>query len=159
MILLSRGRRPRRSGEWTRAKAVTFIVTLAASRSVTLAARRAGMSRKSAYALKSRDRAFAQAWETALNARQMSRQSNEVEDVQATPDSLGQGDSTVRAARSTGSIARRPRDRRQDEAARDLFFARLAANRLRAPSTAAGLLRSSEALSPEPPRGRSGWRA
>jgi hypothetical protein len=34
--LLSRPRRPLRPGEWTPAKAVTFIVTLAATRSVTL---------------------------------------------------------------------------------------------------------------------------
>lgn len=66
--MLSRPRRPRRSGEWTEAKAVTFIVTLAASQSVTLAARRAGVSRKSAYALKSRDPAFAAGWSAALGA-------------------------------------------------------------------------------------------
>ncbi|HEU4704677.1 MAG TPA: hypothetical protein VFS45_03065 [Sphingomicrobium sp.] len=58
--------RPRRTREWSNAKAVTFIVTLAAHRSVTLAAARAGMSRKSAYALKGRDAAFAAAWKTAL---------------------------------------------------------------------------------------------
>lgn len=66
--MLSRPRRPRRSGKWTETKAVTFIVTLAASQSVTLAARRAGISRKSAYALKSRDPAFAAAWSAALGA-------------------------------------------------------------------------------------------
>ena len=59
-------RRPRRPHEWSNAKAVTFIVTLAALRSVTLAAARAGMSRKSAYALKGRDPAFAAAWRAAL---------------------------------------------------------------------------------------------
>jgi len=57
--LLSRPRRARRSSDWSPAKAVTFIVTLAAHRSVTLAAAEAGMSRKSAYALKVRDPAFA----------------------------------------------------------------------------------------------------
>jgi hypothetical protein len=66
--ILSRPRRPLRYGEWTPAKAVTFIVTLAATRSVTLAANESGMSRKSAYALKSRDPAFAAAWMAAMNA-------------------------------------------------------------------------------------------
>lgn len=59
-------RRSLRPHEWSNAKAVTFIVTLAAVRSVTLAAARAGMSRKSAYALKGRDSAFAAAWIAAL---------------------------------------------------------------------------------------------
>jgi hypothetical protein len=70
---LSPPRRPRRSGEWTPDKAATFIVTLAATRCVTLAARAAGMSRKSAYALKDRDCAFAEAWNAALEARDASR--------------------------------------------------------------------------------------
>jgi len=65
---LSRPRRPSRSGEWTPAKAVTFIVTLAASGSVTFAAGAAGMSRKSAYALRARDPAFAAAWAAAVTA-------------------------------------------------------------------------------------------
>lgn len=67
MSYLSRSRRPRRVGEWTESKAVTFIVTLAASRSVTLAAARAGMSRKAAYLLKRRDTSFASAWQAALS--------------------------------------------------------------------------------------------
>ena len=45
-----------------------FLVTLAARRSVTLAARASGISRKSAYALKARDSAFAEAWIAALSA-------------------------------------------------------------------------------------------
>ena len=57
---LSQTRRPRGSGEWASENAVTFIVTLAATRSITLAARQAG--RQSAYALKERDSAFAYAW-------------------------------------------------------------------------------------------------
>ena len=61
-------RRPARAGEWSGDKAVTFIVTLAATTSVTLAAARAGMSRKSAYALKRRDPAFAAAWDEAVRA-------------------------------------------------------------------------------------------
>lgn len=68
MLQLARTRRPRRAGEWTETKAVTFIVTLAASQSVTLAAARAGMSRKSAYALKRRDAGFAAAWNVAVAA-------------------------------------------------------------------------------------------
>ena len=86
--LLSRPRRPRRAGEWTAAKAVTFIVTLAASRSVTLAARAAGMSRKSAYALKDRDPAFAAAWAAAIKA---SRQGDKADkaDTPATPPAHG----------------------------------------------------------------------
>ena len=59
---LSQTRRPRGSGEWASENAVTLIVTLAATRSITLAARQAGMSRQSAYALKERDSAFAYAW-------------------------------------------------------------------------------------------------
>ena len=71
MPFLSRSRRRlRRSGEWTSEHAVTFIVTLAATGSVTLAARRAGMSRKSAYALRTRDPVFAYAWAAAIRAVQ-----------------------------------------------------------------------------------------
>jgi len=98
--LLSRPRRPRRPGEWTAATAVTFIVTLAASRSVTLAARKAGMSRKSAYALKGRDPAFAFAWTAAMQASQASVlrgpapsvcRGDKVEEVDGPPVSPGQG--------------------------------------------------------------------
>jgi len=64
----ARSRRARRAAEWSDAKAVTFIVTLAESRSVTLAAARAGMSRKAAYALRRRDSGFAAAWATAIRA-------------------------------------------------------------------------------------------
>lgn len=102
MKLISRPRRPRRTGEWTDAKAVTFIVTLAATRSVTLAARRSGMSRKAAYALKSRDPAFASAWNAALAAgRPAKRQEpvlslskgDKVTEVHGVPFSHGQGNS------------------------------------------------------------------
>jgi hypothetical protein len=82
--LLSRPRRPRRASEWTNGRAVTFIVTLAASRSVTLAARAAGMSRKSAYALKGRDPTFAAAWATAVEG-------DKVEEVDEPPIPTGQG--------------------------------------------------------------------
>jgi hypothetical protein len=81
--LLSRPHRPARSGEWTCPKAVTFIVTLAAHGSVTLAARQAGMSRKSAYALKARDSSFAAAWAEARKAGAMKRnQGDKVEEVE-----------------------------------------------------------------------------
>ena len=93
MHLLSRPRRPLRSGEWTSAKAVTFIVTLAATRSVTLAAREAGMSRKSAYALQARDPAFATAWAAAVKAGAgISRQGDKVEEVHVPRVSTSHGD-------------------------------------------------------------------
>lgn len=116
MQILSRLRRPHRSGEWTGGAAVTFIVTLAATRSVTLAARAARMSRKSAYALKSRDPAFAAAWAAALNAsRQQSFQGDKVKEVEGAPVSLGRGDSNS------------ARERLQDDRLRNTHFARLAA--------------------------------
>ena len=91
--LLSRPRRARRSSDWSPAKAVTFIVTLAAHRSVTLAAAEAGMSRKSAYALKVRDPAFAAAWDAALRTRKCRRQGDKVEEVEGPPVSSSQGNS------------------------------------------------------------------
>ena len=97
MIHLSRPRRPRRSGEWTQGRAVTFIVTLAAARSVTLAARAAGMSRKAAYALRSRDPAFASAWNAAIAANRPTKpQGYKVEEIDALPFSLHQGNSRFR---------------------------------------------------------------
>jgi hypothetical protein len=115
--------------EWSARKAVTFIVTLAATRSVTLAAREAGMSRKAAYALRSRDCAFAAAWNAALKARKGPARSlskgGKVEELHEPGLSLGQGDRSVRAAPSSWSNIRR----RHDGAMRDLFLARLAATR------------------------------
>ena len=98
MHLLSRPRRPRRPGDWTSAQAVTFIVTLAATRSVTLAARAAGMSRKSAYALRQRDPAFAFAWAAASRAGagpapSLSR-GNKVEEVEGPPIPLSYGNAS-----------------------------------------------------------------
>jgi len=91
--LLSRPLRPRRSGEWTPDRAVTFIVTLAARHSVTLAAREAGMSRKAAYALKARDPAFAAAWAAAVKAgATVSRQGDKVDEVHGPRVSPGHGD-------------------------------------------------------------------
>lgn len=99
---MSRPRRPRRSGEWTDAKAVTFIVTLAARRSATLAAARAGMSRKSAYALRARDPAFAAAWVAAWDAGDKGvRQGDKGDEVYNPPVRPPLGDSvTQRCARS-----------------------------------------------------------
>ena len=122
---LSRPRRPRRAYEWSAGKAVTFIVTLAATRSVTLAAREAGMSRKAAYALRSRDPTFAAAWRAALKARRIERESDKVEEVHKPRVSPAQGDRSTRAAPSSWSSIRR----HHDAALRDLFFARLAATR------------------------------
>lgn len=65
MFELASCHRPRRPAEWTESKAIAFIVTLAGTGTVTLAAREAGMSRKSAYALKQRDPLFASSWEKA----------------------------------------------------------------------------------------------
>lgn len=89
--LLSRLRRPSRRGEWTADRAVTFIVTLAATRSVTLAARASGMSRKSAYGLKARDPGFAAAWAAAAKAGAApSRQGDKVKEGHEPPFSTSQ---------------------------------------------------------------------
>ena len=115
MLRMSRPRRPRRHGQWTEARAVTFIVTLAAGRSVTLAARRCGMSRKSAYALKSRHPAFAAAWAAAVKAgSQALSEGDEVSEVSDPRISSRQGDSRVANF---------------DAELREHFFSRLAANR------------------------------
>ena len=148
MILLSRPRRPLRAHEWTRGKAVTFIVTLAATHSVTLAAKAAGMSRKSAYALKSRDPAFAHSWNAALEAAKR----NKVEEVQASPIPSSQGDRPIRAAPSNESISAR---RRADAELRDRFLARLAANRSGLGSAAEGLSPPGEPLSLPQREGRA----
>ena len=120
LVLLSRPRRPRRSHEWDAGKVVTFIVTLAATHSVTLATREAGMSRKSAYALKDRDPAFAAAWNAALKARE----GDKVEEVYEAPFPSSQGDTP------TGTGERQLR-RRAAEARRDRLLARLAARNAR----------------------------
>jgi hypothetical protein len=123
LLQLARTRRPRRASEWTEAKAVTFIVTLAAARSVTLAAARAGMSRKSAYALRIRDPAFAAAWNAATSVaidlrrrRAMSSvQGNEVDEVDNPPTKGRQRYKDMRTL--DGSF---------DAQMRDLFFATIA---------------------------------
>jgi len=70
---LPAGRRHRADG-WTHHRRVTFVVALAASGSVTFAAASAGLSRKSAYALKKRDAAFASLWNQSLAAAVAARQ-------------------------------------------------------------------------------------
>jgi hypothetical protein len=124
--MLSRPRRPRRSGEWTEAKAVTFIVTLAASQSVTLAARAACISRKSAYALKSRDPAFAAAWSAALGAiAGRWREGNKA------------GEACGPRLRPPKGNSRRPlQDLEFDAILRERFFAALPATRRGSASTA-----------------------
>ncbi len=118
--ILSPSTRTRRAGAWAAGKAVTFIVTLAATRTVTLAARAAGMSRKSAYALRERDPAFAAAWDAALGARQ----GNKVDEVEDPPVSFGWGDSRPRTPPALDALHR------------DRYFARLAAIRDAAPNLA-----------------------
>jgi hypothetical protein len=124
--LLSRPHRPRRSGEWSSAKAVTFIVTLAATQSVTLAARKVGMSRKSAYALRSRDPAFAAAWDAAGKAERTAGKGYKVAEVEGCANSPNQGDRSVGPAPSIWSTAQRDAARHMDAMRRDRFFARLA---------------------------------
>jgi hypothetical protein len=96
---VSQPRRPGRSGEWTFDKAVTFIITLAAMRSVTLAARRAGMSRESAYALKHRNPTFAVACTAAVRAPQ----GDKVDEVDEPPVSTGQGDALPPGSAGSGA--------------------------------------------------------
>ena len=117
-FLFTRSNRRTRAAQWNAAKAVTFIVTLAATRSVTLAALEAGMSRKSAYALKRRDPAFDTAWKAALAPRQ----GNKVEEVYEPPISPRQGN---RVTLSAGR-ASRARRRATDASRRDRFFTRFA---------------------------------
>jgi hypothetical protein len=115
MPFISRPRRARRQHEWSADKAVTFIVSLAASGSVTLAAKRAGMSRKSAYALKARDSAFAAAWGEAVRARAVPAEGDKAHKADRPPSRPGGGD-------RLSAPARRPPTALE----RDLFFAQLA---------------------------------
>ena len=109
--LLSPPHRHRRPGEWTDGAAIAFLVTLAAHKSVTLAARAACMSRKSAYALKARDSAFAEAWSVALAAP---------------PIRPVEGDTAKRAATSTSSTTSATHmGPNMDAIRRDRFFAAL----------------------------------
>lgn len=119
-MYLCRSRRTRRSHEWSPGKTVTFIVTLAANGNVTLAARKAGMSRKSAYALKARDPVFAAAW-TAASGASGRRSANRAEKPP-------EGDTRTRAASSTVTTANRRLSIAAAAEERDRLFARLAAN-------------------------------
>jgi hypothetical protein len=65
--------RQRSRPQWTSDRIVTFCVTLAATRNVTLAARATGMSRKSAYARRTSDPGFAALWDRALAAARAAR--------------------------------------------------------------------------------------
>ena len=89
MQLLSCPLRPRRPGEWTAGSAILFIVTLAAKGSVTLACRDAGMSRKSAYALRKRDPLFAGAWESAARAAAATASGGEIIAPKTKPTAKG----------------------------------------------------------------------
>lgn len=134
MQFLSRPRRPRRSGEWTPAKAVTFVVTLAASRSVTFAAHQAGMSRKSAYALKARNSAFAEAWNAALKAWEANRRARgkgdrpDTSDTSDNPRTAPAQRNNARAAAAWNSLIDNELGpvREAESARRDSFFASLA---------------------------------
>ena len=95
MFLLTPPQRPPRAGEWTKGAAIMFVVTLAATGTVTLAARAAGMSRKSAYALKKRDPLFAAAWHAANRA------------AICPPDRRTEGNTRRRGAPSTPSTFNR----------------------------------------------------
>ena len=64
---------PTRHDGWTKPRRVTFLVTLAASGNVTFAAAAAGLSRKSAYALRKRNGAFASLWDRSLAAATAAR--------------------------------------------------------------------------------------
>ena len=107
---------PIRSDGWTPDRRVTFCVTLAASGSVTFASASAGLSRKSAYALRKRDDGFASLWDQSLEAARAARRK------------------VRRGIRKGNEIEARPKPRQPvnfinrlqaDAARRDRFFAAL----------------------------------
>jgi molybdenum-dependent DNA-binding transcriptional regulator ModE len=62
-----RTRRPNDRHHWTRTKALAFLYALSHGRSVAAAAREVGMSRQSAYRLRTRlGEGFAEVWDEAL---------------------------------------------------------------------------------------------
>ena len=93
-----------RPSRWTPDRIVTFAVTLAATASVTRAAAAAGLSRKSAYARRNSDAAFAALWDRALAASALARRQDldrrrpdrrkgdKVDEVDEPPNSLAEGD-------------------------------------------------------------------
>jgi hypothetical protein len=113
------GRRQRADG-WTHGRRVTFVVTLAASGSVTFAAASAGLSRKSAYALKRRDAAFASLWDRSLAAAQAAQWNSS----RITPKG-NEGYTSPDPLQPINFINRRD----ADIASRDRFFAGLEAGR------------------------------
>jgi hypothetical protein len=117
--LLSRPRRPARSGEWTTGAAIMFIVTLAARRSVTLAAKASGMSRKSAYALRARDPAFAEAWAAALSPLRKTAEKPAL--CGSEGDNVKPSAPSIWSSRPVHTIRAK-----HDAMRRDRFFARLA---------------------------------
>jgi hypothetical protein len=123
-----------RSAEWNPGKALLFTVTLAATGCVTLACKAAGMSRKSAYALKARDPAFAAAWEKAKCAA-FARPT--VEQAGPAPASLPRVTAGTRAAESLWSTSQ--------QQAEDMLLAHLLQSR---PWRAMGATRSTDAVSP-----------
>ena len=123
--LLSRPRRARRPHEWSDAAAVTFIVTLAARGSVTLAARAAGMSRKSAYALQARDSAFARAWQAATRARRAPSHGDKVDEVDGPRVWRAKGNTRSWGKPAIPGSADHRSGRQWQELWRDEFFAGL----------------------------------
>lgn len=117
--------RIRRDG-WTKARRVTFFVTLAATGSVTFAAASVGMSRKSAYALRKRDVTFASLWERAIAMRRATSRARPVKGNRNPP-------AAALAAQSTGiNLA-------AAESERELFFpANAAVRRIDAPANREG---------------------
>ena len=66
MVDMPNPKRLPRHHEWTAVRMVAFLRELAATLSVSRAARSVGMSRQSAYKLRMRLPAFAEAWDGAL---------------------------------------------------------------------------------------------
>lgn len=126
-------RRPRRSHEWSAARIVTFVVTLAASGGVTLAAARAGMSRKSAYSLRGRDPAFACLWDEAIAANRQAR----MDAVSAKGSGRTKGDKadkTDKPPKPNASGDNWRGSRGWADAERDLFFCALRESRPTVPT-------------------------
>ena len=130
------GNMPTPAGGWSGARIVTFIITLAASGRVTRAAAATGLSRKSSYALRRRDPAFARLWDQAIAAHRQARvgansrdgrgrgrgNGDEVDKVDAPPSPPAPGDT-------------RSNRRAWADAHRDGFFAGLRQSRPTVPSS------------------------
>lgn len=111
--------RIRRDG-WTNGKRVTFFVTLAATGSVTSACASVGLSRKSAYALRKRDRTFASLWERGLAMALKARRDAHVPHAEGNKTRP-----TIGPATPSSGVKPAPPDRALAENERDLFFAAL----------------------------------